>query len=664
MKLKLYMRKLQLYDEFQRPVWYSGINPSSLNIVEGYIPNNEWIEFTKHIDNLDELNIVCKARSTENTRSISNIEKSVTNELQLYGNAFKFVKDWLMDHVASPLNGIEVKIELENIGTMTDFVIKSDGLNYCDDDYCTIEVSLKQKDDFYTCIYSTLVTDNHLGMFNGEYKHPRFSYCNEFRPTFLLSLLFQILGVVGIVSIIINLILQIIITPIITVINAIISAVNKIPGVRIKKIKNPIPSVKELINSITDIFIDLFGCGREHPAPLVRDYIRNVCSKCGVRITTESIPFFFNPSSPYYNLTYFSAETKKGVDKESKKYWIEDNDPLLTLDMLLDQLKKPFNAKWYIKGGVLFFDHVDKLDSDDFVFDFIDKDKHLVLDNICYSWNTQKKPAYMRVGYSVDAFDNLTNDCRVRYNDIIEFNKPINPILSGSQDDTLVEFAPTRFRNDGIDTDYVTQTLNPVGKAGKIIGLLLTGPQFLTTLNHVKKEMKHYKGVVLMQNHTTMLPRLIIWDGKDKQAAKAVKSYQYGGVMPSPNDIYNTGGIPYDQTNKAGEQYDEFYKEYNYVINYPMFYDAQYKGNLWDFHQTKDPRFNPVMNKEFELSIQLCAEALHRLNILENSGNVNIERKVKIDAGEYYKEGIIKEIEINFDGRKNKGRYIKIKGTV
>ncbi|MEG0189418.1 MAG: hypothetical protein RR668_12215, partial [Algoriella sp.] len=198
MKLKLYMRKLQLYDEYQQPVWYTGLNPNSLSVVQGELPNNEFKDFTNYIDNLDEFSTNWKVRSTNNSKSISNIEKSVSGELQFFGEAFKFVKDWLMDHVASPLNGIEVKIEIENCGDIVDFVIKSDGLNYCNDDYCNIEVNLKQKDDFYTCIYSTLITDNHLGMFDGKYEHPRFSYCNEFRPTFLLSLLFQILGVVGI----------------------------------------------------------------------------------------------------------------------------------------------------------------------------------------------------------------------------------------------------------------------------------------------------------------------------------------------------------------------------------------------------------------------------------------------------------------------------------
>ena len=663
MKLKLYMRKLQLYDEYQNPVWYSGLNPNSLNVVQGYLSDNEFKDFTKYVDNLDELTSSWKVRSTENSKSISNIEKSVSNELQLFGEAFKFVKAWLMDHVASPLNGIEVKIEIENCGDIVDFVIKSDGLNYCTDDYCNIEVNLKQKDDFYTCIYSTLITDNHLGMFDGNYQHPRFSYCNEFRPTFLLSLLFQILGVVGIVASILGLFL----TVIKGILLVIVSILNFLSFGKLKKLKNEIkklPDMKDIKNTFLEIFVDLFGCGREHPAPLIRDYIKNVCSKCGITITQNSIPFFFNPESDYYNLTLLSAEVRKGVDKDSNNFWQQDNDPLLTLDMLLDKLKKVFNAKWYVKGGVLFFDHVDKLDNHDFVFDFIKDDKNIILDNICFSWNTVNKPAYVRVGYSTDAFDNLTADCRIRYNDIVDFNKPINPILSGNEDKTLIDFAPTRFRNDGIEKDYVSQTLNPIGVWGDILAVIFTGPTFLVSKNEVKKRMTRFNYSVLMQNNTTMLPRLIIWDGKDKKGAKAQRKFQYEHLLPSPNDKYNTSGTPYNKTDKGEEQYDSFFKENTYLINYPMFFDADFKGNLWDFHQSEDPRINPNFNKDFELSIPLCCENLHRLNVFNNSSNINIERRVKIDAGEFYKEGIIKEITLNFNSKNKLGRHIKIKGRI
>ena len=95
-----------------------------------------------------------------------------------------------------------------------------------------------------------------------------------------------------------------------------------------------------------------------------------------------------------------------------------------------------------------------------------------------------------------------------------------------------------------------------------------------------------------------------------------------------------------------------------------MFFDAQYKGNLWDFHQTDDPRFNPPLNNNFELAIPLCCENIQRLNLLNDSGNINIDRKVKINGGVYYQEGIIEEIELNFSSKNKLGSHIKLKGRI
>lgn len=658
MKLKLFMRKLQMYDEHQNPVWYNGPNPNSLAIVQGYLPNNEYQEFTQYVDNLHELVSTWKVRSSEtvggSNKTISNIEKSVTNELQFFGKAFEYIKSWVFDHVAAPLNGIEVKIQVDNCGEIVDFIIKREGIAYCDDDRCNYEVNLKQRDDFYTCLYSTLITDNHMNMFDGSYQHPRFSYCNEFRPTILLSLLFSVLGTVFAI-----------VYTIIAIIDAILEIVDFITFGAFNL--DEVIDAKAVKEGLLGVFVDMFGCGREHPAPLVRDYIRNVCSKCNIQITEESIPFFFNPSSVYYNLTYLSAEVKKGIHrKNDDNFWVSDNDPILTLDMLLDKLKKPFNAKWYIKGGVLHFRHIDDLDNDEILFDFIGADKDLILNNICFDWNEIDKPAYMRVGYTVDAMDNLTNDCLRRYNDIVEFNKPVNPILKGEVNRTLIDFAPTRFRSDGIERDYVSRTLDPLemDDLGVFLGILFSGPSMAGALNDVKQEMLSYRRAILMQNHTTLLPRLIIWDGQSKKGARAIGNFNYGGNLPSPNPRYNPNGIPYNIANEEDHQYDEYYDEHATISNYPMVFDAQYNGNLWQFHETDDPRLNPPINNQFELAIPLCCDTLNRLKVFENSGSINLERRVKINGGTYYTDGIIKEISLHFSSKNKLGQHIKIKGLI
>lgn len=657
MKLKIYFRKLQMFDKNHLPIYYDGLNPNSLNVINGPILNNDWVEMTRYIDNLDEFSASWKVKSND-SKGISNIDKSVSTELQLFDEGYKFVMAWLNDHVAAPLNAVEVRVEMVNCGTIDDYVIKREGISYCDGDLCNVEVNLKQKDDLYTCIYSTLITDNHLGMFSGNYQHPRFSYCNEFRPIAILAAMFAILNIV-------SFIVLVILSPILAVLWAISQIIDVILGVIPGHQNNPIeniPTIGDLVDAITEIYVDLFGCGKEHPAPLIRDYISNVCSKCGITISESSIPLFFKPSSEYYNLTMLSAEVKKGIkNNDYSTFWIADNDPLLTLDMLLDKLKLIFNAKWFIKNNTLYFDRHDKFDNDTFLYDFNGADKSLLLEGICYAWNEEKKPAYTRAGYSVDALDVLTTDCLRRYNDIVEHNTPvINPMLEGSDNRISSDFAPTRFRGDGVYKDYVSETLQATGIANTILGLV-----GLIFQNQIKKEMYSYRDVVIMQNHTAILPKLIIWNGKSKVAARAISNYEFNtSNMPVPNIVYNINNLAYQTVNQGDETYDDFFEENNRLINYPMYFDAMFKGNLWDFHQIDAPRFNPPTNNSFELSIPLCCEDVTKLGILNNSGGVNLERKVKVNGGTFYQEGVIENISIHLSPDGKLGRHIKIKGRV
>ena len=649
------MRKLQLYDENQNPVWYNGVNPNSLNTVLGLIPDNDWREMTRYVDNLDEFSASWKAKEKSGSKGISNVDKSVSTELVLFDESYTFVMDWLNNHVAAPLNGIEVRIEVDGCGIIDEYVIKNDGIAYCDNDYCNLEVNLKQKDDLYTCIYSTLITDNHIGMFDGNYQHPRFSYCNEFRPIAILVVLFSLMNVVFFLMWIVYTILF----PIWWFVYQLANIVDSIPGVSVNFPRPQTPA--NVMNQMVDLYVEIFGCGREHPAPLIRDYIRNVCSKCGITVTKTTAPIFFDPASKYYNLTMLAAECRKGVDKDSNNYWIKDNDPLMTLDMLLDKIKPLFNAKWFIKNNMLYFNRHDKFDNDAFLYDFIGTDKNLVLDNICYTWNEEKKGAYCRIGYSVDGFDNLTSDCLRRYNDIVEYNTPtINPLLEGEDNRITTDFAPTRFRCDGVYKDYVSQTMNATGIANSVLGVI-----GLIWHNQVKQRMKSFRDVVIMQNHTNIFPKLIIWNGGSKKHARAVATHVFNtSNMPNPNPKYNTLGLPYTAVNTSEETYDSYYNENNKLLNYPMFFDAMFKGNLWDFHEIDDPRYNPPMNKNFELSIPLCCEELNKLGILNNSGNVQLERKVKINGGTYFQEGVIKEVTTDFDSKSKLGKHIKIKGRL
>lgn len=659
MKMRIFLKKLQMYHQnISQPIYYAGTNPNTLQIVNGLIPDNDWIEFTEDSDNLDKLNLSWRLRENgAEAKSTSNLEKGSSDQITFVNKAYLYIKEWLNDHVSAPLNGIEVRLQVEG-GIFTDFVIKNDGLSYCDDDTCTIDLMLKQKDDVYTCIQTTLISDNHSGMFDGFYQHPRIAYCDEFRPTWLLTVLWSFLAIQGVVTLLTYTILFPIIWVIITIINAIIAVLRTLGFKKIKKIEKP-STPTEIWDRMVEDMVLAGGCGREHPAPLARDFISNVCSKCGVKVGAQSIPVFFDPASEYYNMVMMSAEVKKGELEDDRNHWISDNKPLWTLDMFLNELKPVFNAKWYIKNNTLYFARKDFDQHSDFIYDFTGVDRKLIIEGICYTWNEEKKRAYANCGYATDAFDNMSMDAKTRFNDIIEWNNPINPMLEGEANKIVNSFAAARFRQDGVLKDYIGEALKYVWIAATISGGIAN-----VLLVPLRNRMKKYKYNLIIQNDTLTLPKLLIWDGQSKKAAKVKYYHQFNGNMPPPNVNNNPGGKTYHQIHSDDIAYDDYYDENNKLFNYPLAFDGNFMGNLYDrFHQIDDPRVNPPMNKNFELKIQLCTPELIRLGVFDGSSDIAIGRKVKLNAGQFYKEGTIEEIELSFDASDKLGRWIKLKGT-
>lgn len=150
-----------------------------------------------------------------------------------------------------------------------------------------------------------------------------------------------------------------------------------------------------------------------------------------------------------------------------------------------------------------------------------------------------------------------------------------------------------------------------------------------------------------------------------KRNARAKSWHTFRFNLPTPNSIYNTAQIPYDQSHTEDIKFDDYYNEFCKLYNYPMAFDAQFEGNLYDrFHQIEDPRVNPPMNKSFKLKIPLCTEDILKLGLYDDGDIKGLGMKVKLDAGTYYKEGKIEEINISFDDTDKLGRWIEIKGTV
>jgi len=735
MKLKIFIRRQQLQNIYGANVVYAGANPQSLSAVPGNVPFNDWVDVTKDVTNLDKLNITW----TQNIDSGGNdtpgafqSKKAVSNSMAFEDGAYQFIKKWLIDDVAAPLNRIEVQILDDTCGYYTSFSIKNTDIRWCEagTDVCVFNITIKQKDPNWSCIEKTLVTDNWQGWFqqtpaNGK-QHPRFSYCVEMRPNGMLIVMWYIIrlcadiaymiwfGTVGLI----------------VVINAIIWIINIINDI-IGSGTTGYLSTQSPEQFFENLYLESAGCGREHPAPLIRDYISNVCQKCGVTVTPESVPFFFAPKmdidssdgfksqvdNPYYNACYFNPQLKRGIRRirnnnlytgsnfNTTDFYIPENAPILTLDLFLNKIKPVFNAEWTIitDSGVptLFFQRKDFFVNKEPLYDFSETgaDRGKLLTGICFEWDDVQLPAYCIGVYGQDAMDTCGNEAGTangqgQMNGLVNFGQTdSNPNYQGILDKTSL-FGASKFRLDGASTDYIFDAIQELSN-----GQMLN-PSTIPQMRNLAKVIQKYADyALLLKDEICQLPKILIWDGVDYLNAKCIRTTVPMNTFLTPTDPIPVSNPKYPflttsltlvtrswaeayppETYVLGEAWtpgsahagyyaaEDYFGSTTYhaaarLVNYPMYFQPEYLGTLWDyFHWIDDPRYNPGMNMSWKAYIDLCCDDLDKLGLIGDGTAAKNLNSILLPFP-YYPKGIIKQIGVSYDSSNVLGKYIEITGN-
>lgn len=742
MELEIYIKQATQYNSLNQVGIYQGANPQSLNFVpNGILASNRQINgYPNYINVTTDVSDIFKLQLTWTTdyeplqsfNTDSLPKKSASGILTFEGDAYQYIKKWLIDDVSAPYNAISVKIKHVGCGTYEDYQITGKDLIWCDapNVNCSFDITLKQADRVYDCFEKTLISDNWQGWFqdqptNGK-KHPRFSYCNEQRPNGLLiaiwvvlSIVFTVLSLLAIVLVPIINIIILIILGIVTVINIIIAAINLIPGINI----DPIPTSNlqpitfdDIFDSFAAVFLESAGCGREHPAPLVRDYIQNVCSKCGITVTPDTAPVFFSTvikinsnadgdktvANPHYNACYFNEPVQRGIRRFSDiglfdgvtinktDYYIYDNRPLLTGDLFCDQLGKLYNTRWYIKTyngqPTLFIQRKDLTINTQYLYDFSpsspDYDK--LNSGICYEFNDRKYPAATEGLYVKDPTDKPANESLKYFNDIISHGlTDNNPNYKGINDKTS-EFGGTKFRLDGASEDYLYGAFQIMLTINGLI-LPFVNALFIPVRNRIAEMIEVYADyALLMEGETAIAPKILIWDSTG--GYENARAQKYGSCVPianyaqpNPNLNYNTQTwqpVHPPITKVAGSQFSigyyhvqNIFNTYSItkpalIINFPMIMGVGFKDTMWDWwHWIDDPAKNPLPNRSFAAKIYLCCPDLQLLGVFGDINNIKLLQKVKLPLG-FYSDGIIKEITVSYDPTTEDGQFIEIKGDV
>jgi hypothetical protein len=411
-------------------------------------------------------------------------------------------------------------------------------------------------------------------------KHPFVPYCIETRPNVYLH-------IAAVVAIIAQIALAIIT----------ILAGLTVVGIPLANL------LKDLFGALRRWVID---CEKGHVSPLVRDYLENGCSVCGL---TFSSPIFQDITSPYYNSLLFYAPNEEGQfwDRQNaneRPNFNMINRPLYTVYDFLEMLKETFNAEYRIFGSTLVFNRKDLIFPPSIWRDFSDPD-HPDLVELCYEYSKEQLPAYAEFKYAQDGMCDISNEGWRFYNDIVDYN-PNNsfPWLKDGKKYNI-PFGMSRFRDDGVNSDPIS-----FWRDIAIIRNIIF-PQNPYNFDHQ----------LLLSKGKCSEPKLLIWDGVDIDNVRVIKK-QIPGTHYDPKFYYN---IPY----YIGEEFD------SRNSGKPAYNDI--KGNLYDnFWFINDSRTIKTRQLKFKLTF---------LRSCEDLKSFDFGKRIKLPIG----EGKISEISIKSD---------------
>lgn len=658
-RLKIAFRQKQLYldqDPLQPVVVVCNMDGSA-SYIPGTVPRPNFEDMTDNTEGLEKLKLSWSASTTDTTESNgtesnemgSNYQKGLSIDLTFFAAAFQYIYDWLMTNPCQMLNSIEVQISDEECQKRYRiFEIKLDNVKYAPDDApCIVSMPLREADDTIHAFQKTIIEDNWQGWFNQDgtstKDHPTFQMIVEKKPKFFLAVYVVLIYIAGMLSV----------------------------GILI--------ALTEGKKWISRCLGFTYFC----PSPLIRTYIENICGKYGFTFDTM---FDDDPAHDYRDVCFFwpaSTSLKKfnGGDYTSPSTkFVWDNRSVLSFSKFLDQLKKVFNAEWYVTPDKkLVFQKKSYFDNLAPIIDFTApgavKKYHLA-----YTFNGIKKPAYGSYEYQIDPQDTCSNESKWRYNDIVDFDGPANnPMLEGHVTKAF-DFAMTSFHNDGTSEDFLQEGIQLgrlIAIGAIIIGLgeIFLAANFITvaivtglvtlgytiTNNYVNDYFNNpnLNGMVRVSNSEINFPRLLLWDRTTPlNASKVVKP-----GFPAQNPKYNIDGVEYWEEHPTYDNAGGVFEpggSVEVVYNYPMFVDAMYTNNLYDrFHDYDNPMSNPVINQDWSLDVDLCCEMLDILGVWENDfakvgGVVVLENR----GGRPIK-GRLEDFEIDYDNG-----VITLKGNV
>jgi len=480
-------------------------------------------------------------------------KKVLTGTIAFFGDAYTAVYAHLISSVNMYSNSVCIRVT-DNTCTGYVYLFKIDNKNlkWCDDECCEMQFDMAGIEPELDCIRNTPISDNTNHVFDqfGPIVHPRFRYCDVFKPTLLFAFLMSLASFVDMVLLVL--------IPIIAFLNALGANINW---------QNPVGNA-------------LSGCTRAWPAPFISTYIYNPCNICGLNVDASTAPIFFsttNPLSPlnpneYYYATLLTAYTKKGVPVNGTQSYIPNNAPSWTLTKFLSIIKPIWNARWFIWNNKVYFHRKDLIGGliwgNTPVIDFTtESDKANLIEGVCFEWNGEGKPKRIYMDWQKDATDAIGNEVMNRFRGEY-LDTSGNPNYTEAIDMEVREISTSGFVGDSSDSQYdnvLTQSLS----------LSVVGAIKATT-------------------DTLQLAKIVCYDPTTSFAdAKTMKVL--GSSYWSLPEFQDDDNSPL----------------FTYYYNYPMSFSPDQNGlslNLWQYHAIDAPSPDKKTNIAFQFKLNYCCD--------------------------------------------------------
>lgn len=579
-----------------------------------------------------------------------------SSTIRFFGNTANYIRAILIDSPNAYANSIKAQV----FDDCCEPVVYVGQINSKTIEWCEVECAIKatiieRKDtiDNYQCVDKTFIWDNRLGF--QQQQHPFVRHCVEVRPesVHLLSLYGTIVVMTMLVMMLPVLIAVAVLGFILGIIVIILSTLLLGgllggPGDLASLIESIITVFQFWGQAVQSMAEQLVSCGKGHPAPYLRNYIKNACDICGLTFQSSILN---SSTSAYYNTMLYSSPVTKGT--QDYITFSSDDKPIFTLRRLLELLKDTFNGDYRIINNTLTFERRDYFSQGGVWFQIIDvKQNTPEIIELCYQFNKDKEPAAARFAYEEDTIDNLAGEAKWRYDDLVDYDPILNNSNLQGLKEYIIPFGRSRFRYDGITEDIIKNTKIGLSiflaiSAGALAGatalaittggalnpILAASASLITLINTAvalaqNKEGTYQSNLLLSQDQTAP-ERLLIHDTSTPLNDARVVKIPFN--KPGASEQYYHYNIPFWFS--AGNDSTESEKIHITPNMYTRF---------WDIN---DPRIRNFRNIEFTLKIK------RDCNILST---FSFDKKIILPGN---KNAFVSKLEVTYN-------YIEINGTI